>query len=176
MRKAHRHVRLSLYYDAVVSRDALHALLFPLFKLGRKLIRLFLLAVLLNQLMQHLPRGYAAVAYRGVYILNVVHVEPLEEIVIIAFLCQLAKLPALPLCGLAEHFLTADYVFLAVGLFEPLAYFGLGLLRFYNLQPVAARGCVGRGYYFANIVILQLVVKPYYRAVYLCMLNMVTNV
>ena len=176
MRKAHRHVRLSLHHHAVMRYGVLHALFFLLLKLGRKLISLFFLAVLLYQLMQHLPCGYAAVAYRGVYILNIVHVEPLEEIVIIAFLCQLAKLPALPLCGLAEHFLTADYVFLAVGLFEPLANFCLGLLGFYYFEPVAARGCVGRGHDFANIVILQLVVKPYYRAVYLCMLNMVTNV
>ena len=126
--------------------------------------------------MQHLPRGYAAIAYCGIYILNIAHVKALKKILIIAFFSKLAKLPALPLCSFGKHFLASYYVLFPVRFFEPLAYLSLGLLRFYDFQPITARRGVWRGHYLANVVVFKLVVQPYYGPVHLCMLNVVAYV
>ena len=76
--KAHHHSGVALHYHALavaaVLRPALLLLLKPLQALcGSR--RLSLLFCLLKKLVCHLPGSYAAVAYRGIYVVQIGHIE-----------------------------------------------------------------------------------------------------
>ena len=78
--------------------------------------------------------------------------------------------------SLLKHLFTLLYVLLAVGFFEPVAYLCLCLLRFYEAEPVAARGGLRRRYYFHDVVVFELVFKLDHGAVDFGVLRMVAHV
>ena len=76
--KAHHHSGVALHYHALavaaVLRPALLLLLKPLQALcGSRRLSLFF--CLLKKLIRHLPRGYTAVAYRGIHVVQIGHIE-----------------------------------------------------------------------------------------------------
>ena len=154
----------------------LRALAFFLFQPFSGLLGLCLLAVLLHQLVEHLPGRNAAIPNGGIHIVQVGHVESFEDVVKVFRLGKFGKLPALPPCSLGKHLLAALNVFFAVRLFKPLAGLRFGLLGFNDFEPVAARGGVGRGDDLHYIVVFQFVIEPHNCAVDLCVLRVVAHV
>ena len=78
MRKAHHHVRFPFYdYTAALLAARLWALAFLLLQPFGRLLRFCFLAVLFNELVEHLPCGDAAIPDGRIDIIQIGHVKAL---------------------------------------------------------------------------------------------------